>query len=510
VPERRRYHTLFETMPIGVVFQSPTGEIIDANPAALRILGVTRDQMLGRTSFDPRWRTIHEDGSDFPAETHPSMVALKSGQEVPFTNMGVFHPLTNDWVWIRVRAVPLRGDNDALVEVYTTFEDITEPKRLREQLHQAQKMEAVGTLAGGVAHDFNNILTVIGGHAEFLAERLAGDPPGMADLSEITKAVRSAAGLTKQLLAFGRKQMLAPVVMDLREQVAETVPMIRRLVGEDVTVSLQVAAAPVIVKADATQMNQVLLNLAANARDAMPHGGSLRVSVDVVTLDAEYAHAVDLLPGEYALATVSDTGHGMTEQVRKRVFEPFFTTKPPGRGTGLGLSTVFGILKQSGGHVGVYSEVGIGTTFRLYLPLSSAAAGPQREPQDVLAQARGSETVLLVEDEPSVRAVARSSLVRHGYTVLEAANAQEALLLAERFTGTIHLLLTDVVMPDSSGPAVAQQMMRLRSDIRVQYMSGYAGDALDHRGLLEIGSRLLQKPFSVNELVTAVRRALDA
>ena len=388
--------------------------------------------------------------------------------------------------------------------------DVTGRKQLEEQLYQAQKMEAVGRLAGGVAHDFNNVLTVVTGYSDILLNCLAPDDPSHAVLREILKAGERAAGLTRQLLAFSRKQVLAPKVLDLNAVIAETEKMLRRLIGEDI--QLRTVADPHLgrVKADPGQVDQVLLNLAVNARDAMPQGGRLTIETRNADLEAAHVRAhPDVRPGPYVLLSVSDTGCGMDEHVRAHLFEPFFTTKEVGKGTGLGLATVYGIVKQSGGHIEVFSTPGKGTTFNVYLPRVAeevAAAAPK-------AVARpcgpGSETVLVVEDEAALKDMICLVLRKGGYTVLEARDGGRALRLAQQHRGPIDLLLTDMVMPLMNGFQLAQHLTAARPGLKVLYMSGYTDSAFVRGGVALGEIELLQKPFSPDGLACKVREVLD-
>jgi len=396
------------------------------------------------------------------------------------------------------------------VRVWGTQRDVTDQRHLEEQFRQSQKMEAVGQLAGGIAHDFNNLLTAILGNTQLLLREL---PPGdskRGDVEEIRKASERAASLTRQLLAYSRRQMLQPVVLDLNVVVAEMDKLLRRLIGEHIALVTVLAPDLGRVKADPNQLEQVIVNLAVNARDAMPEGGKLTIETANVDLDEGFAQAhLGSVPGAYAMLAVTDTGSGMDATVRAHLFEPFFTTKEVGKGTGLGLATVYGIVKQSDGYISVYSEPGHGSSFKIYLPRvatpAGAAAGPQKG-----GPARGTETVLVVEDEPAVLSLSRRALEAQGYVVLAASDAAAALRVVERHGGMIHLLLTDVVMPGLSGRELADQLAGQRPGIRVLYMSGYPGDAVVQHGTLPTGSAFLQKPFSPDGLARKVRDVLDA
>jgi nitrogen-specific signal transduction histidine kinase len=387
--------------------------------------------------------------------------------------------------------------------------DVGDRKRLEAQYRQAQKMEAVGQLAGGVAHDFNNMLTIMLGYAEMLEGQLA-DREAAELLREIGRAGQRAAAITRQLLAFSRKQVLDPRVVSLNAIVLDMEKMLGRLIGEDVALTTALEPELWQVRVDPGQIEQVIMNLAVNARDAMPQGGRLTLETANVTLDTSYARTHPYVqPGNYALLAMTDTGCGMDEATRARVFEPFFTTKEKGKGTGLGMATVYGIIKQSGGHIEVYSEPAHGTTLKVYLPAIAEAAAPDGSARAPAAACRGTETVLLVEDEEALRILARQVLKSHGYEVLEAIHGDEAMRVADAHSGPIHILVTDVVMPLIGGRQLAERLRSVRPQTKVLFMSGYTDDAIVRHGILEAQAEFLQKPFTPSALARKVREVLD-
>ncbi len=389
--------------------------------------------------------------------------------------------------------------------------DITARKALEGRFEQAQKMEAIGQLAGGIAHDFNNLLTVINGMTELALEQVTEGAQLRADLQEIRRAGERAAGLTRQLLAFSRKQILQPHVMNLTTVVAGMEPMLRRLLGEDIDLVVEATPGLGSVKADPGQMEQVIANLVVNARDAMPRGGKLTIELQNVEIDEHYAaqHGVALLPAPYVMLVISDTGIGMDEATRARVFEPFFTTKGPGKGTGLGLSTAYGIVQQSNGFIWVYSEVGHGTSFKIYLPQVVAGASGKWHGA-AAAPEHGTETILVVEDVAGLRLLAKRILESAGYTVLSATSGEEAVLALDRHHEPVHLMITDVVMPGMGGQKLAELLSLTRPQMKVLYMSGYTNDVVVRHGVLDERMAFVSKPFTVASLIRKVREVLDA
>ena len=413
--------------------------------------------------------------------------------------------------YVHDKAENIKDETGNATRVIGTVKDITEQKKLEEQLHQSQKMEAIGKLAGGVAHDFNNLLTTIMGYTDIMLMQIDQESPLRSSMEEIKRASDRAASLTNQLLAFSRKQMIQPVVLNINRAIAEMDKMLRRLIGEDIDLATILEPELWKIKFDAGQMDQVVMNLAVNAKDAMPKGGKLTIETANVDLDEVYArqHGIKLKPGPFVVLAVSDTGMGIDEETQSRIFEPFFTTKENGKGTGLGLSTVYGIVNQSGGFIWVYSEPGRGTMFKIYLPKTKEeeafVAEAQMQPQNL----EGNETILLAEDEDSARKLMRSALQEYGYWVLEAQDGREALQLSEHHKGPIHLLLTDVVMPRMSGRELAEHLQPLQPKMKVLYMSGYTDNAIVHHGVLESGMQFIQKPFTPKVLVSKIRRVLD-
>ena len=411
-------------------------------------------------------------------------------------------------IWLETRFVPMARDADGVDAVMGVSRDVTQRKQLERQFAQAQKMEAVGRLAGGIAHDFNNLLTAILGYCELLRDRIRHEPGLAADLEEIEKAGQRASHLTSQLLTFSRKQAFSPQVLDLNEVVADLHKMLGRVIGEDIDLDIVAGAQLRHVKADASQMQQLVVNLAVNSRDAMPKGGTLRISTANAEIDAAFAQRYDGANcGPYVALTVQDTGCGMTADVLAHVFEPFFTTKPRGKGTGLGLATVYGIVKQSGGFIAVDSEPGAGTAIRIHLP-----AVAETKPQKAAAQSRvlgGTETILLAEDEKGLRRLIARTLELYGYTVLQSRDVAHAAELAAQHAGEIDLLLSDVIMPGMSGPDLAQHIKGLRPSIKILYVSGFTNRALSDLGFASPNTCFLAKPFTPEALAGKVRECLD-
>ena len=498
------FRSLIESAVDPIIIIDATAQLVYASPAYERALGFPLEEALGHEPL----AHVHPD--DIPrAREALARVLERPGQPVTI-ELRLSHadgsPRTFSCDARNLIADPAVGG------IVVNLHDVTDQKLLAAQLRQAQRLEAIGQLAGGVAHDFNNILTVIKVHGEMLAGELDPRDPRREDVEEIRRAAERAAALTRQLLAFSRKQILQPKPLDLNAVVAGLEPMLRRLIGEDIEMATLAGVGEARVVADPGQLEQVLVNLAVNARDAMPGGGALSIETQRVTLDDDYVdrHEV-VVPGEYVMLAVSDTGYGMTPETRARIFEPFFTTKEPGKGTGLGLATVYGIVKQSGGYIWVYSEPTLGTTFKIYLPWAPPGGVAVAERTSVpLPVPCGTETVLLVEDEEAVRALARRILQRQGYQVLEARHGADAVQVAERHGDEIHLVLTDMVMPQMGGRELVERLTAHRPRLRWLFMSGYTDDDIVRRGLLDATHRaFLQKPFTTEGLCQAVRRTLD-
>ncbi|MFO0965381.1 MAG: PAS domain S-box protein [Gemmataceae bacterium] len=469
------------------------------NRGAERLFGYTADEVIGEpTSTNVRL--------NWPEELR-AMKQVRKGEFVPSFET-VRRRKDGKEIHVSVSVSPIRNHEGRIVGASTISRDITERKRLEEQVRQAQKMEAIGQLAGGVAHDFNNLLTVISGYSDMLLETpLDASTKGL--LTEIQRAGERAGALTRQLLAFSRKQVLEPKVLDLNAVVMDTEKMLRRLIGEDMLLGTALAPDLKSVKVDPTQIGQVIINLAVNARDAMPQGGKLTIETANVEVDATYVQMrPEAKPGRYVMLAVSDTGCGMTEEVKAHIFEPFFTTKAQGKGTGLGLATVYGIIKQSGGLIYVYSEPGQGTSFKIYLPAVEEPMLTAKSLHDLRPATSGNETILLVEDEDAVRGITRMALQMHGYKVLETSRGEEALRLCEQHQEPIHLLLTDVVMPGMSGRQVAEALRSRRPAMKVLFVSGYTDDAVVRHGLVEAETAFLQKPFTPISLAAKVRAVL--
>jgi two-component system, cell cycle sensor histidine kinase and response regulator CckA len=502
ITERKKAEEIFRTAftanpePITIATIAE-GRYLDVNESFLRVTGYRREEVIGRTSLELNFWVRPEDRARLVEllwerdSVHDLEITYrtKSGEERVALDSA--------------EAIEISGQ-ECIIAI---LRDITEQKFLEKQLRQTQKMEAVGQLSGGIAHDFNNLLGVIIGYSEILENRLPPNDPLLKECGQIKKAGQSAASLTRQLLAFSRQQVLEPKVLELNAIVLHVERMLRRLIGEDIDLKAALGSGLGCIKADQSQIEQVIINLAVNARDAMPHGGKLLIETAQVDLDEDYARRhPPQKSGPYVLLTVADTGTGMDAETQSRIFEPFFTTKELGKGTGLGLSTVYGIVRQSGGHIWVYSEPGHGTTFKVYLPVVERTVQTERPAAGSTGSLRGAETILLVEDEDALRELTRSLLEGVGYTVIEADRPDKALEIAIRHSAPIHLMLTDMVMPGMNGRELAANLASIRPETKVVYMSGYTG--FTHPGLAGPEITLLSKPFTRDALLRKLHEVL--
>jgi PAS domain S-box-containing protein len=495
--------SIVECCEDAIISKTLDGNVIQWNAGAVRLYGYRAEEMLGKSALI----LYPPDKAD---EYTSIMERIRQGQSI-HSYQTRRRRKDGKLIDVLVAVAPLIAANNLIEGASVISHDLTETLSLQEQFRQSQKMEAVGRLAGGVAHDFNNLLTIISGYSEIVLGKLAIGDPVRELVNEIGKAGARAAALTRQLLAFSRKTVLQPSVLDLNAVITDSLKMLRRLVGEDVEVNTVLSPPLSRVKVDPSQFEQAIVNLAVNARDAMPEGGKITFETANIELDTAYCLANPAVtPGLYAMVAASDNGTGMSEETKVRIFEPFFTTKEVGKGTGLGLAMVYGFIKQSGGHIAVYSELDHGTTFKLYFPQVKDALRARPSDHGLRFMPQGTETILLVEDDDGVRALARHVLQTNGYTVLEANRGADALRLAERHHGPIHLLLTDVVMPGMGGRIVAERMAALKPGIKTVFTSGYTDDAVVRHGILESETHFLQKPYTPGAVTQKVREALDS
>ena len=496
------FKAVFTEAPMGIcLVDSVTGRYLSVNPMLEKILGRSMEKL---ASVDWMSVTHPEDIKNQSA----NLAALSAGKAKVFQMEKRYLKPDGTSVWVRITAAPLPAFDNANPRYLGMVEDISAGKaaeleklKLEEQFRQSQKMETAGSLAGGIAHDFNNILTAILSFSDFLLKNPSLNVSGREDVEEIKKAGERAAALTRQLLIFSRKQVLQPKVLDLNQVILGVKTMLGRLIGENIKLTALTSKVPPLIKADPGYIEQVLLNLSVNARDAMPKGGKITLEASIVRMDEAHIHRHGTVePGNYVLLSVSDTGAGMSAETQSHLFEPFFTTKPRDKGTGLGLSTVHGIVKQSGGSIVVYSEEGRGTVFKIYFPLVAGKAAIPEPPAAVKRMLAGTGTVLLVDDDSSLRAPIRRTLVLAGFTVLEASSAEEALVICKRHKGRIQLLLTDMVLPKMNGIELADRLESLRPEIKVLFMSGYTDHAVLAHGVLDPDKNFIQKPFTLDTL----------
>ncbi len=505
-----RFRALVERASDVTALTSREGLVLYLSPSVVGLTGYTPEELVGQNFMS--W--VHPE--DQPSVAEAMAVVRSRPGATSRVEARITHKDGTER-WVNATGTNLL-DDPAVGAIVGSLRDVTErhvaqesQRRLDDQSRHAQKMEAIGLLASGIAHDFNNLLSVIIGYTSLLVETTTPGDSIHSDLLEVRKASERGAELTRQLLTFSQRQTVQPRAVDLSHAVLGMERMLRRVLGDGIELSLIAGRSVGHVFADQGQLEQVLLNVVLNARDSMPHGGKLSVETSNVTLDEAYAaEHLGVSPGSYVMLTVTDTGVGMDAETKARIFEPFFTTKPIGRSTGLGLAVVFGVVHQSGGHISVTSEPRQGTSLCIYLPCTDRPADPAPpRPPDVRA-ARGSETILLVDDDEQVRAVARTVLRRQGYNVLEAQNGGEAFLVCEQYPAKIHLLLTDVVMPRMGGRQLAARIVPLRPGLRVVFMSGYTDETVVPQGLAEAGAQFLSKPLTPGALLTKVREALDA
>ena len=498
----RRYRSLVDNIDLGVTLITPDYTVLMTNAAQARLFGKAPTDFVGMKCYEAfaRRGTV--------CQRCPGVKALNTG--LPAELESVSRKDGGVRASVRVQAFPIVGQGGVVSGVIEVVEDVTERKRLQEQLQNAAKMEAIGRLAGGVAHDFNNILTAIIGYSTMMLNGTSDMNDHRDKLVQINRAAERAASLTRQLLAFSRKQALDRKVLDVNASISDFEKILRRLIGEHI--SFRTVLNPFLgkIKADPSQIEQILLNLVVNARDAMPSGGTLTIETASIFLDETFCRSrAELRPGPYVALTATDTGHGISEEIVSQIFEPFFTTKRGGNGTGLGLSTVYGIVKMHQGHIDVDSQLGMGTTFRIYLPQVEEEFEQPGDGVAAPSQRGGKETILVVEDEEMVRELACDILEMQGYTVIKAATPDQALWLCAQTADPIDLLLADVVLPQMDGKSLYHRLSALLPDMKVLYMSGYTDEAIAPHGVLEDGIRLLQKPFAPDVLAVAVRGVLD-
>ncbi len=497
-----RFRALTESTSDWIWEMDRNGVYTYSSPKIRDLLGYEPAEVIGKTPFDfmssdyaqrlaEEFKLIAESKKPFAALENVTM--HKDGRKIVLEKSGV----------------PFFGPSGSLEGYRGIDRDITERKKLEEKLLHSQKMEAIGQFAGGIAHDFNNMLTAIIGYGEFLKMDTDEDSPSHHYVDAILSAAAKSVNLTQQILAFGRKQIISPKQTDLNALIKGIEKLLRRLIGEDIEINIALADRDLTVLVDHGQLEQVLMNLCTNARDAMPDGGTIFISTGTDFLDREYIETCDVEnAGIYALVTVTDTGGGMDEKTRQRIFEPFFTTKDLGKGTGLGLSTVYGIIKQHNGHINVYSEEGKGTTFKIYLPLTESPI-EEGERKEIIPPERGSETVLVAEDNDDVRALTKQVLLKYGYKVIEAVDGEDAVNQMRKYKDIVRLVVIDVIMPKKSGKEVCDEIRKIKPDVKVLFTSGYTSDIINKKGILEEGAGFISKPLTPNDLLRKIRETLD-
>ena len=502
-----KMRSILDSVDEGFIIIDRGYRILSANRAYCNQVGLSEAEVIGRLCHEIAHGSAQpcfESGEDCPVQRTFETGFVHSAFHTHQEGSGAEQ-------YVELKSYPLTDASGKITSTIETLNNVTEKRKLQDQLAQSQKMESVARLAGGVAHDFNNMLGVIIGHTELAMGQVDASQPLFASLREIRTAAERSAALTRQLLAFARKQTAAPQVLDLNETVAGMLNMLRPLIGEDIDLTWQPAGGACAVKMDPSQIDQILANLCVNARDAIAGVGRIRIETGLATFDSDYCvHYPECIPGEYVALTVSDDGSGMDRETLSNIFEPFFTTKEVGRGTGLGLAMVYGIIKQNNGFINVTSQPGEGTTFRLYLPRHAVPAGDGQEQKEAAQAQGGHETVLLVEDELSILDMTRMMLERFGYRVLAASSPGEAIRLAQTHDGEIRLLIVDVIMPEMNGRDLARQLTALYPQLACLFISGYSGDVIAHHGLLEDGIHFIQKPFAMQDLAAKVRQVLDA
>ena len=499
----KRFRAIFDKAAIGIALVDLEGQVFLSNQALRNMLGYTEKELQSMSILEITHPEDIEKDLILAAE-------LFQGAKDYYQLEKRYIKKNGDIVWANLTGSTVKNDEGQVLFGIGMIEDITERNLLEEQLRQVHKLESVGRLAGGIAHDFNNMLTAINGYSDLILRKLAPKDPLRGNIEEIKKAGERSASLTHQLLAFSRQQMLQPKIIDINETIHDTSKMLQRLIGEDIELLLVLNPKIKRIKADPGQLTQVIMNLAVNARDAMPNGGKITVHTDDIYLDEELVEGYyPIKAGNYVLLSVSDNGTGMDEKTRHQIFEPFFTTKAPGEGTGLGLATVYGIVKQSGGHIRAESEIGQGTTFLIYFPPVAQESKTEETNSDNYTFQSGAETILVVEDEPLVRSLTRLMLEECGYRVIEAVSGQEALEICEQSDCQIDLLMTDVVMPGMSGRELAEKLTILLPGLKVLFTSGYTNDSVIKHGITESGHNFIQKPFTYEGLSKKVRDVID-